>query len=261
MSFRAIDTHCHLDFPEFDADRKRVLATCQASGVVGLVVPSTGSGNWRRVLRLCDANPGIYGALGIHPCFLKDADEGDLDELAVLIRQNRKKLAAIGETGLDRSISVPVSVQTAYFVRQLIMASDCNLPVIVHSRRMNDEVAACIRKNQVKKGVIHGFSGSLQQAENFWSLGFRLGVGGVITYPRAAKTRKAVAEISLQALILETDAPDMPVCGFQGQRNSPERLPLIFSALCEIRSEAPEEIENQLLTNSMDTFSAIQFNA
>ena len=134
------------------------------------------------------------------------------------------------------------------------MAVDYDLAVIVHSRRMNDEVTAGLRQFKIRRGVVHGFSGSLQQARNIWALGVRLGVGGVITYARAVKTRKTLAAMPLQAMLLETDAPDMPVYGYQGQANSPERIPLIFDALCKLRSEKPAVIAEQLCKNAQDTF-------
>ena len=250
-----IDTHCHIDFPGFDHDRDQVLENCRKQGICNWVVPSVGRENWQRVLKLKGAVSGVSVALGIHPCFLENADLSHLDELAGLLRANRDKLVAVGEIGLDRAVNIPLARQQEYFRDQLALAAEQKLAVMLHSRRMNDEIVAGLKYFQIERGVLHGFSGSLQQARKIWSLGVRLGVGGVITYARAKKTRAALAVLPLQALVLETDSPDMPVCGFQGQRNTPERLPLIFNALCKLRPEDPQKIAEELYWNSVDTFN------
>jgi TatD DNase family protein len=249
-----IDTHCHFDFAQFDGRRHQILESCRAFGLSKIVVPSVGIDNWDKVIKLAETLPEVEVALGIHPCFLAGADLSLLNDLERVIKLNRKHLVAVGETGLDRMVDVSLEKQKAFYSRQLALAADFDLAVIVHSHRMNDEVTLGLRQHKIERGVVHGFAGSLQQAEKIWALGVCLGVGGVITYVRANKTRKAIAAMPLQSLLLETDAPDMPVCGYQGQANSPERIPLIFAALCQLRSEEPEIIAEQLCKNAHHTF-------
>lgn len=252
--YRFIDTHCHLDFPAFEKPPFRLLANCEKLGIGKILVPAVGRQNWHDVLVLAEAYPQVSAALGIHPCFLACADVKDLDDLAALIRAKRNMIVALGEIGLDRAADISAQKQRIFFYRQLSMAAEFDLPVMIHSRRMNDEVAAAIKQIPVRSGVVHGFSGSVQQAHKLWALGMKLGVGGVITYSRASKTRRAIAEIPLEALVLETDAPDMPLSGFQGHDNTPERLPMVFDVLCKLRSEEPEKIAQQLYRNSMSLF-------
>ena len=255
-NYRFIDTHCHLDFPAFEKPPLQLLANCRKLGISRILVPSVGPDNWHDVLALADTYPEVNAALGIHPCFLATAEYKHIDELAALIQSVRSRIVALGEIGLDRVADISAEKQRFFFNRQLDLAAEFNLPVMIHSRRMNDEVATAIKRCSIKKGVVHGFSGSLQQADKLYGLGMKLGLGAVITYDRAKKTRRAVAEIPLDALVLETDAPDMPVSGFQGEDNSPERLPLIFEALCELRPEQPDEIAQQLYRNSTALFLA-----
>jgi len=252
--YRFIDTHCHFDFPEFDDDRHQVQQNCLRWGIEKLLVPSVGASNWHKVLRLAEINDFVEAGLGIHPCFLEAATSADLTDLAGLLRQHRGEIVALGEIGLDRLIATPLAKQYEFFNGQLALAFELGLPVIVHARRMNDEVFAALKRHRISRGVIHGFSGSLQQAEKYWSQGIRIGVGGVITYARAKKTRRAVAAMPLEALLLESDAPDMPLQGFQGQRNTPERIPLIFRALSDLRNEQEGELAAQLFQNSLDAF-------
>jgi TatD DNase family protein len=249
-----IDTHCHIDFSVFDGDRRHILENCRSLGVVRLLVPAVSFENWQRVLTLSGSTPEISPAIGIHPCFLNNAEFEHLDNLARLLIANRKNVIAVGEIGLDRAVDIPAEKQHFFFKRQLALAFDLELPVMLHSRQMNDEIITALKQYNISRGVVHGFAGSLQQAQRLWAQGMHLGVGGIITYPRAAKTRKTLAIMPLQSLLLETDAPDMPVCGFQGLRNTPERIPIIFAALCKLRSEPPEIIAAQLYENSVSTF-------
>ncbi len=130
-----------------------------------------------------------------------------------------------------------------------------DLPVILHSRRTHDKLALHLRRHDLPRcGVVHAFAGSLQQAQAFIKLGYAIGVGGTITYDRASKTRHTIAELPLDALLLETDAPDMPLHGFQGEPNRPERARLVWEALCDLRPESPEEIADALWNNSQRVF-------
>lgn len=139
---------------------------------------------------------------------------------------------------------------------QLKLAKRYDLPVILHSRRTHDKLAMHLKRHDLPRtGVVHGFSGSLQQAERFVQLGYKIGVGGTITYPRASKTRDVIAKLPLASLLLETDAPDMPLNGFQGQANRPEQAARVFAVLCELRPEPADEIAQALLNNTYTLFN------
>ncbi len=250
-----IDSHCHLDFPAFDADREEVLASCRLNGIEQFIVPSVGPENWQRVLKLGEDRRDIVVALGIHPCFLSNLDEVSLSDLEQTVNAHQDNIIALGEMGLDRRIDVPLEKQQFFLMHQLKLAKEKQLPVILHSVRTNDEVAALLKNVDIDRGVVHGFTGSGQQAARFWEMGIRLGVGGAITYSRAQKTKAAIAAMPLEALLLETDSPDMPLAGHQGQRNDPQNLPLVLEALCALRSESTSVIERQLRLNTCETFN------
>lgn len=150
-------------------------------------------------------------------------------------------------------------LQQRVLIAQLKLAKQYDRPVILHSRKSHDQLAAILRRYPVPAcGVIHGFAGSLSQAQAFIKLGYSIGVGGTITYERANKTRQAIAQLPLTSLVFETDAPDMPVSGFQGEPNRPERIQWIFQSLCELRHESPDEIAQQLYINSLSLFNLLK---
>ncbi len=163
---------------------------------------------------------------------------------------------AVGECGLDPKAHASAELQTESLLTQLKLAEDFCLPLILHGRRpVHDETLKLLRRVRPSRGgVIHGFSGSLQQARHYIELGFKLGVGGVITYPRANKTRTVFRELELEHLLLETDSPDMPLAGYQGQRNEPLRVVEVFAELCRIRGETQQTVGGQLEQNVQDLF-------
>ncbi|WP_421261811.1 TatD family hydrolase [Aeromonas jandaei] len=249
------DTHCHLDFPDFDEDREALLARCQASGVTEYIIPAIAETNWHRVMALANQHTGVCYGLGVHPWYAGEQEEGAIDRLRELVSSRPEGLVAIGECGLDLRSHVPQGRQFELFEAQIKLAVDVELPLIVHSVRANDTVAKLLRRfKPVRGGVIHAFSGSLQQAEAFWQLGFYLGVGGVISYERANKTREVFRAMPLESLVLETDAPDMPLQGRQGERNTPEALPEIAAILMGIRKESAEHVSTMLIDNAERLF-------
>ena len=167
------------------------------------------------------------------------------------------KVVAVGEIGLDRYRDDPQFAKQERFLQaQLTLAKRFDLPVILHSRRTHDTLAMHLKRHDLPRtGVVHGFAGSLQQAERFVQLGYKIGVGGTITYPRAIKTRDVMARLPLEALLLETDAPDMPLNGFQGQPNRPEQAARVFDVLCELRPEPAEAIAETLYRNTTALFT------
>lgn len=252
-----VDTHCHFDFLPFTGNEAESLQRASLAGVSKIIVPAIESARFASVLSLADNYPPLYGALGLHPVFIDRHTDADVLQLEQYLRQSPQKLIAIGEIGLDCFIPEPqLDKQQHLLVQQLRLACQYPLPVILHSRRSHDLLLMHLRKmNLPRRGVVHGFSGSLQQAQGFINAGYAIGVGGVITYPRANKTRAVMAQLPLDFLLLETDAPDMPLQGYQGQPNRPERVAEIWQVLCQLRPEPPELIAATLRNNVRRIFA------
>ena len=255
-----IDTHVHMDDARF-ADAHAVRRAARAAGVARLVIPAIGPVNFHTVRDLAQEWGDAY-ALGIHPMYLPHDVDAALAALEAALEQcrNDPHLVAIGEIGLDfyePHLCTPAMrvIQENCFAAQLRLAQRFDLPVILHSRRTHDKLAMHLKRHDLPRaGVVHGFSGSQQQAERFVQLGYKIGVGGTITYPRASKTRDVIAKLPLASLLLETDAPDMPLNGFQGQPNRPEQAARVFTTLCELRKEPEEVIADVLLENTRSVF-------
>ncbi|MCH8501455.1 MAG: TatD family hydrolase [Aliidiomarina sp.] len=227
------DSHCHLDFSDFDDDRDIVMQRAMARGVQRFLVPGVKSATWPRLAQLRQQYASWQIAFGLHPYFIEQHGESDLEQLPHWLQQGA---IAVGEIGLDAHVG-DMAKQKRLFDAQLMIAAEFRLPVILHHRKTLDTMLPLVRKATICGGIVHAFSGSYQQAMAWIELGFRLGVGGVITYPRAQKTRQTIARLPAQSLVLETDSPDMPLCGFQGQRNEPERVRLVYDALRTLRNE------------------------
>lgn len=250
-----IDTHCHLDFPPFTDNMGNTLSGIAKAHIAAVIVPSVSQSRFQQIQRLITRFTCVYGALGLHPIF--EHKETDLQLLDDALARRSEKVVAIGEIGLDKlSATLPMDKQIVLLEGQLQLAQHYRLPIILHSRRTHDVLYKLLKTIPLEKGgVIHGFSGSYQQAMQFIELGFAIGVGGTITYLRANKTRQTIARIPLTSMVLETDAPDMPLCGFQGQANRPEQLLGVFKSLCGLRTENSAEIEHQLFQNSKTLFN------
>ncbi|ARJ41243.1 metal-dependent hydrolase [Pantoea alhagi] len=253
---RFIDTHCHFDFPPFTGHEEESLSRAAQAGVEKIIVPAVDATRFALVLQLAHQYAPLYAALGLHPIVIQQHSDAALEQLEQHLRQRPTKLVAIGEIGLDLYMDDPQFDRQQYFLdAQLRLARKYDLPVILHSRRTHDKLAQHLRRIEVpRRGVVHGFAGSVQQAQAFIAAGYAIGVGGTITYPRASKTRNTIAQLPLEALLLETDAPDMPLNGFQGQPNRPEQAVKVWQTLCELRQEAPEEIAATLTSNSEKLF-------
>lgn len=257
MSFRFIDTHCHFDFPPFTGDEAASIARAGDAGVERIIVPAIAARYFERVCHLARQHTALYAALGLHPIVIEEHSEESLQQLEQILAAKPEKVVALGEIGLDLYRDDPqFERQQQVLDAQLKLAKRFDLPVILHSRRTHDKLAMHLKKHDLpRRGVVHGFAGSLQQAQRFVELGYCIGVGGTITYPRASKTRDVMAQLPLSALLLETDAPDMPLNGFQGQPNRPERAAQVFDILCELRREAPDVIAHALLENTQRLFA------
>lgn len=256
MSLCFIDTHCHFDFPPFTGDERASLQRACAAGIEKIIVPATEAANFARVLALAERFVPLYAALGLHPIVIEQHADDGLERLQQVLDDRPAKVVAVGEIGLDLFRDDPrFDRQEQILEAQLKLAKRYDLPVILHSRRTHDKLAMHLkRQNLPRTGVVHGFAGSFQQAERFVQLGYRIGVGGTITYPRASKTRDVIAQLPLTALLLETDAPDMPLNGFQGQPNRPEQAAKVFDALCELRPEPADVIADALYRNTTALF-------
>ena len=230
-----IDSHCHLDFDVFDNDRDSVIQRCTELGVKDIVVPAVSRLGWPKLIEVCAERQMLHPALGLHPMFMQQHQASDIEALEWAI--NDFQPVAIGEIGLDFFIPEhdPQS-QIALFEAQIRLAEHYQLPVILHVRKAHDAVLKVLRQSKVKGGIVHAFNGSLQQAEQYQSLGFLFGVGGALTYPRAQKLRRLFASLPEHSIVLETDSPDMPLSGYQGQRNSPEMIPQVLETLAQIRN-------------------------
>jgi TatD DNase family protein len=242
-----IDTHCHLDASEFDADRAAVVERARAAGVTGLVLPAVQVSNFEAVRTLAHTHDGAY-ALGIHPLYVERAADEDLQRLseAVAARRGDARLVAIGEIGLDHFVpGLDLARQQRFYEAQLAIARGAGLPVILHVRRSADALLKGLRRTPVPGGIAHAFNGSEVQAGHFVALGFKLGFGGAMTHERALQIRRLAATLPDEAIVLETDAPDIPPQWLyrtaqqraQGQvsRNEPAELPRIAETLAALR--------------------------
>ena len=243
-----IDSHSHLDVAEFDNDRPQVLERARAAGVTRQIVPAIALAGFEKLRNLAKVENGIFPAYGLHPMYLAEHQPQHLEELARWIE--REKPVAVGECGLDFHIEgLDADTQRSYFQRQLELARDADLPVIVHARRALDDVTAAIRRVGKLRGVVHSFSGSLEQAQQLWKLGFFLGIGGPVTYDRARRLRGIVASMPLEWLLLETDSPDQPLHGHQGARNEPAMLLEICHTVATLRGVDPQTIASATSAN------------
>lgn len=244
-----IDAHCHFDFPEFDGRRKTVLEQAHIAGLSSLVIPGVRRHDWNRVRRVAAEYDGLYYCLGIHPWYIREHTEGDLFALQQALEDHPEHCVGLGECGLDR-LQGNLQEQYPWFESQVDIAAKTRFPLVIHSVKTHDEVFEILRRKRFPgRALVHGFSGSYEQASKLISLDCFIGVGGVITHPRARKTRATIARLPLDALILETDAPDMAPNGVAAGRNSPVFLPDIFSELAELRGEEREELARSLLGN------------
>ncbi|MBL8305255.1 MAG: TatD family hydrolase [Rubrivivax sp.] len=241
------DTHCHLDAPEFDADRPAVVQRARAAGVARLVLPAVAAAHFDSVRRLAHEH-GMAYALGLHPLYVDQAADDDLDRLAEALRAHRDdpRLVAVGEIGLDHFVpGLDRARQERFYLAQLKLAREAGLPVILHVRRSADSLLKGLRRIEVHGGIAHAFNGSAAQAGHFVQRGFRLGFGGAMTFERALQIRALARSLPPEALVLETDAPDIPphwlyrtaaqrAAGARS-RNEPAELPRIAAVLAQLR--------------------------
>jgi TatD DNase family protein len=247
-----IDTHCHLDAPEFDADRDAVATAARAAGVRLLVLPAVAAAHFATVQALAHRH-GLAYALGIHPLYVEQASESDLERLQQALDDARDdpRLVAVGEIGLDHFVPGGDRVRQEHFYRaQLKLARAAGLPVILHVRRSADGLLAGLRRIEVPGGIAHAFNGSRVQADTFVAQGFRLGFGGAMTHERALQIRALARDLPDSVPVLETDAPDIPPAWLYRtaadraagatHRNAPAELPRIGEVFAALRGWTPD---------------------
>jgi TatD DNase family protein len=253
-----IDTHCHLDAHEFGADSLAVGQSAGRAGVSMIVIPAVERDNFSTVAALAAGSTNASYALGIHPIFVPQASDGDLAALRAQVETAMadRRFVAIGEIGLDYFIPMlcepAMREKQMHFLReQLRIARDFDLPVLLHVRRSQDMVLKAVRQLRPRGGIAHAFNGSFQQAQAFIDLGFKLGFGGAMTFTRALQIRRLAATLSLDAIVLETDAPDISPAWLHPARNSPEQLPAIGAVLAELRGLPPEKVAKATSANAL----------
>ena len=257
-----IDTHCHLEAPEFAGEEDTLAQRAAACGVRQIVIPAIDRDSFARVAALAQRQPNCSYALGIHPMYVPQAVDADLIVLRQTLRQALEtghadpKLVAIGEIGMDffipeYSISLMRERQEHFFIEQLKMARDFGLPVLLHVRRAQDEILKHLRRIRPPGGIAHAFNGSFQQAQAFIELGFKLSFCGTFTHERALQLRRLAVELPLDSIVIETDAPDLAPAWLHGQRNSPLELPKIGGALAALRGIAPQALAQATTANAL----------
>ncbi|WP_299232855.1 TatD family hydrolase [uncultured Halomonas sp.] len=248
-----IDAHCHLDFPAFDADREAVFERARSAGVGHFVVAGTTRACWDAVLAL-GGRDDVSVCLGLHPYFMESHRDADLDALAQALDDN-PQVVAIGECGIDARFPETLEAQWKLFDAQLRLAKSRKLPVVIHCVQANDKVAKRLRQLALPVGgLIHAFAGSPEQASRFLELGFVVGLGGAVTFERARRLRRAVGSLPDDGYVLETDSPDMPLAGHQGQRNEPAAVDQVCRAVAALRSQSPECVAANSTANARRLF-------
>lgn len=249
-----IDSHVHFDDVQFDADRAAALQRAQSVGVRAQILPAVTANSWAQLKQVCQHYPNLFPAYGLHPIYLAAHQTSHLSLLDAWLQH--EPAVAVGECGLDFYLKeLNPTQQTQYFMAQLRLAQQHQLPVIIHARRSVDAVLKCLRQVRDLTGVVHSFVGSEQQAQQLIDLGFYLSFGGAITYPRAQRLHRLVASLPLERLLLETDAPDQPLCGRQGQRNEPAYLTEVLQHVAQLRQQTAADIAAATSRNTMTLFN------
>ena len=250
------DTHCHLDFAVFDPCRDLLMQEARGLGIDRILVPGVQLTDFQKIIQLQRQWPSqIAIALGLHPCFIHCHPENAVAELSQQLEQH-SGICAVGEIGLDaREGMAPEAVQVMLLEAQFKLARQMNLPVILHVVKAHDRMLSLLRRYALPKGgVVHAFSGSAEHAKQYAKLGFKLGFGGAISYARAHKQHRLVRELPLEWILLETDAPDMPLEGYQDQPNSPLSVVKVAEVIAELRGLSLQTVAEQTQFNAMGLF-------
>lgn len=245
------DSHAHYDDKQFDEDRDELLTQLKDAGIDRVVNISNGWDDMLRVLALIQKYPFLYGTVGIHPCKVSDLDEDRLEQLRSYC--HRDKIVAVGEIGLDYYwMSDPKEIQKKWFIRQIQLAKEENLPVVIHSRDAAQDTFAIMKAEHAGTtgGVIHCYSGSVEMAKEYVKLGYYIGIGGVVTFKNAKALKKVAKEIPLERMVVETDCPYLAPAPHRGKRNVSAYLPLVIQQIADLRGISAEEVERVTYENA-----------
>lgn len=245
------DTHAHYDDPAFDSDRDELLNSMEAHGIGGIVNAGTRIDHLMDTVRLTERYPFLYGAVGVHPDELDDIDEEKVQWMKELCRL--EKIVAVGEIGLDYHWNTfPKEIQKKWFQRQLVLAKEVNLPVIIHSRDAAQDTFDMMKSEHAGTtgGVIHCYSGSAEMAREYVKLGYYIGVGGVVTFKTGRVLKEVVKTIPLEKILLETDCPYLSPSPNRGKRNSSLNLPYVVEEIARLKEMDPEEVERVTFENA-----------
>ena len=249
-----IDSHCHIDFETFDEDREQVLNRARQLGITCIIVPGITATSWPRVKSVCQHHQGLYPAYGLHPYFLDQHSEHDLMALEQWL--SRESVIAVGECGLDYFLKhLDKDQQLHIFEAQLDIARTHNLPVVIHARKATEKIIHCLKARPGLKGMIHSYSGSYEQAMQLIDLGFYLSFGGAITYSKASRLRQMLSKLPLDALLIETDAPDQPDEKHQGKRNEPAYITNVIEQISQLKDIPSQQLIDITARNARLLFS------
>ncbi len=251
-----IDSHCHIDFSDFDTDRKEVLNTATQAGIKHIIVPGVMQNTWQNIQQCCDEFPQLRACYGLHPYFIEQHKDADLEELHRWIENHNP--VAVGECGLDFFLKqLDKSRQQYFFEQQLDIAIQHKLPVVIHARKSTEAVIDAIKQRPGLRGMIHSYSGSYEQAIKLIDLDFLISFGGAITYEKSTRIRKTASAIPLECLLVETDAPDQPTAQSSGKRNEPACILHVIDALAELHNADTDEIAMQTSENAKRLFQLV----
>lgn len=249
-----IDTHCHIDFDDFESDRDLIIQQAFDLGVLDIIVPSVAQASWRKTIDVCAQYSPCHLALGLHPVFIAQHQPQHLLELDRLVQSHQP--IAIGEIGLDYYLKeLDREKQRLFFTKQLVIAKQHKLPVIIHNRKAHDDCLSILNEVGIQRGLIHAFNGSIQQAEKYIEMGFLLGFGGMLTFERSTRLRNLVKQLPIESIVLETDAPDMTVAQHRGSRNSPHYLPYVLQSIASIKQMTEQSVATTTTRNAQQIIS------
>lgn len=248
-----IDSHVHTDDDRLAIDLDAVLNAARDANIVAQIVPSIRRSYWARVKQLCAEHADLHACYGLHPCFYECHQAGDVEELAIWL--GRENPVAVGECGLDyQTTGGDKASQQKLFSAQLALAREFNLPVVIHANKAVEDVIRMIRSSGHYDGMVHSFNGSMQQATRLIDLGYKISFGGAVTFTRARRLRELVAQLPLESLLIETDAPDQPDASHNRQRNEPAYLSQVWQVVSSLRDEPADEVARVTSLNAIKLF-------
>lgn len=252
VEIKLFDSITHLDYPVFDRERDSIFERMSKLGIEGILIAGVTQDKWRLIRQLAALKKNVYSAVGLHPSFIDQHSKKNLRDLELAVAV--KPLWAIGEIGLDYyEGNINRKAQIDLFSAQIQIAKAAKLPVILHVRKAHEDVLIYLKALDFKEGgIVHAFNGSMQQAQRYIDMGFKLSFGGAMTYPNAVKLRSLAAELPLDSIVLETNSPDMKPYNCKKAHNNPFQIFDIHNELCKLRDESPSDIARMTCQNSKD---------